>query len=267
MRIAIFGAGAVGGHFAVRLARAGHDVSVVVRGETLDAIRARGLTLIVGNDYLHADVNASDDPAELGPQELVISTLKSNALGALALGIQPLLARETPVIFAQNGVPWWYNHGLRRSPAQPDLRWLDPFGALEQNVGAARTIGGVIFSSNEVVEPGVVRNDSPDYNALFIGEPNKTSSGRVSSLRSAFIQAGLDSPAEDDLRAVLWRKLAANATVSVLCMITGQTARAAVEDVLLSDLVRQLLDELKLIAKLQGYDLPPPPARVQGARS
>ncbi|AEG48380.1 2-dehydropantoate 2-reductase [Sphingobium chlorophenolicum L-1] len=259
MKIAIYGAGAVGGHFAARLAAAGHDVSVVVRGAALAAIRSKGLTLLAGTDRLNLSVSASDDAAELGPQDLVISTLKSSSLGALAEGVQPLLGPDTPVIFAQNGIPWWYTHGLPPSEKLPRLDWLDPDGSLERRIGVQRTIGGVIFSSNEVLEPGVIRNDSPEHNALIIGEPDRSDSDRIGRLRQVLGDAGLASPPNGDVREMLWRKLLANMTVSVLCMITGQTAREAVEDPIFQDLVPRLIGEAGAISGAQGYAIPPMP--------
>jgi 2-dehydropantoate 2-reductase len=106
MRICIFGAGAVGSHFAVRLALAGHDVCCVMRGAHLEAAKARGLTLRVGDTEVAAKVNASDDPADLGPQDVVISTLKATGLSSLVTGLRPLLRDDTAVVFAQNGIPW-----------------------------------------------------------------------------------------------------------------------------------------------------------------
>src|SRR6202012_3402970 len=131
MRICIFGAGAGGSHFAVRLADAGHDVSCVIRGPHLAAMKAKGLTLRVGDKQTHAKVRASDDPPALGPEDLVIPTLKATGVGSLASGLKPLLGTDTPVIFAQNGIPWWYDIGLPPGhPAVPDLSFLHPCGAL-----------------------------------------------------------------------------------------------------------------------------------------
>ena len=126
MRICIFGAGAVGSHFAVRLALAGHEVSCVMRGPHLEAVRANGLTLQVGEAKFPARVKASDDPAALGPQDLVISTLKATSLTSLVTGLPPLLGEDTAVVFAQNGIPWWYDIGLAPDhPDVPDLGFLD----------------------------------------------------------------------------------------------------------------------------------------------
>ena len=131
MRICIFGAGAVGSHFAVRLALSGHDVSCVMRGPHLEATKARGLTLRVGDAEFSASVKASDDPAALGPQDFVISTLKANGLSSLVTGLPPLLGADTGVVFAQNGIPWWYDIGLAPDhPPSPDLGFLDPGGRL-----------------------------------------------------------------------------------------------------------------------------------------
>src|SRR5258708_7177757 len=131
MRICIFGAGAVGSHFAVRLALAGHDVSCVMRGSHLGAVKANGLTLRVGDAEFSARVRASDDPATLGPQDFVISTLKANSLGSLVAGLPPLLQNDTAIVFAQNGIPWWYDIGIAPDhPPPPDLGFLDPAGRL-----------------------------------------------------------------------------------------------------------------------------------------
>src|SRR3954468_5631732 len=162
MRICVFGAGAIGGNFAARLAAAGNEVSVVARGAHLEAIRAKGLTLIAGDKKIVAKVRASDKPSELGRQDAVISTLKATGLAALAESVGPLLGPDTPVVFAQNGIPWWYGHGLAKSrPPAPDLSRLAPGGALAKAVGLHRTLGGAITSPNHVVEPGVVVHEQP----------------------------------------------------------------------------------------------------------
>jgi 2-dehydropantoate 2-reductase len=244
MRICIFGAGAVGSHFAVRLALAGHEVSCVMRGAHLEAVRANGLTLRVGEAEFSADVNASDDPAALGPQDVVISTLKANSLGSLVTGLPPLLRDDTAVVFAQNGIPWWYDIGLRPDqPPPPDLGFLDPGGALRVTVSKERIVGGVIFSSNEIVEPGVVVNLSPDRNMLLVGECDDRASERIERLRAVLTEASIASAPVAHIRETIWSKLLTNMSMSVLCLITGQTARGVRDDPALRDVVPRLLDE------------------------
>ena len=225
MWICVFGAGAIGGNFAARLAAAGNEVSVVARGAHLEAIRARGLTLLTGDKKIVAPIQASDRPADLRPQDVVISTLKASSLGDLAESVGPLLRADTQVVFAQNGIPWWYGAGLAKDrPKAPDLSRLDPGGALAKTVGFDRTLGGVITTSNQVVEPGVVRNISPDRNTLWVGEIDDSQSPRIEALRRTLIAAGIASPATRDIRYDIWHKLMANLTGSSICLVLGQPA-------------------------------------------
>ena len=223
MKICVYGAGAIGGNFAARLADAGNEVSVVARGAHLEAIRAKGLTLKTGDKTIVAPVKASDKPADLGPQDVVISTLKASSLGDLAATVGPLLGEGTPVVFAQNGIPWWYGHGLAKERLKaPELARLDPDGALLNAVGFDRTLGGVITSSNHVIAPGVIHNISPDRNTLWVGEIDDRLTPRIEALRATLIAAGISSPSTRDIRYDIWHKLMANLTSSTLCLILRQ---------------------------------------------
>jgi len=244
MKICVFGAGAVGSHFAVRLALAGHDVSCVMRGTHLQAVQAKGLTLRLGGEQLSKKVRASDNPSKLGAQDLVISTLKANALGSLAGGLTPLLKDDTAVVFAQNGIPWWYNIGLPADhPSTPPLDFLDPGGQLQALLGRERIIGGVIFSSNEIVEPGVVVNDSPERNMLIVGECDDRQSDRIQGLRRLLTDAHIQSPPTMRIRESIWTKLIGNMTMSILCVLTGRSVRDSVTDPAIEPLVPRLLAE------------------------
>jgi 2-dehydropantoate 2-reductase len=250
MRICIFGAGAVGSHFAVRLAQAGHEVSCVMRGPHLEAVKANGLTLRVGAAEFRADVKASDDPATLGPQDFVISTLKATGVSALATGLKPLLGDDTGVVFAQNGIPWWYDIGLPRDhPPPPDLGFLDPGGALRAAIPRERIIGGVVFSSNEVIVPGIVENLTPERNILLVGECDDREGERIARLRSVLEAAQIASAAVSRIRESIWSKLLTNMSMSVLCLLTGQTARALRDDPALAEVIPRMLDEANAVAQ------------------
>src|SRR5437868_3854415 len=250
MRICVFGTGAVGSHFAVRLALAGHDVSCVMRGAHLDAVKANGLTLRVGDGEFKAKVRASSDPAALGRQDAVICTLKATSLPSLADGLQPLLGEDTAVVFAQNGIPWWYDIGLSPGhPLVPDLAFLDPGGRLRAAIPKQLIVGGVVFSSNEIVAPGVAANLSPERNRLLIGECDDRASERVAKLRAALNEASIDSPEVTVIRETIWSKLLTNMSMSVLCLLTGQTARAVRDDPALQDVIPRMLEEANSIAQ------------------
>jgi len=250
MRICIFGAGAVGSHLALRLARAGNEVSCVMRGAHLAAVRQNGLTLRVGNEEYKAAVKASDNPADLGPQDVVISTLKATGVTALATGAKPLLMDDTAIVFAQNGVPWWYDIGLPKNhPATPDLAFLDPGGALRKAIPRERIVGGVVFSSNEVIAPGVVENLTPERNMLLIGECDDREGERIARLRSVLEAAQFASAPVAQIRETIWSKLLTNMSMSIMCLLTGQTARAVRDEPALQEVIPHLLDEANAIAQ------------------
>jgi 2-dehydropantoate 2-reductase len=256
VRICIFGAGAVGGHLAAKLAAAGHDVSLVARGAQLAAIQAKGLTLLSGERRFAARVRASDRPVELGTQDIVISTLKACSLGALAAGVGPLLGPETAVAFAQNGIPWWYAYGLARTrPKIPDLSRLDPGGALARAVGPARTLGAVIYSANAVREPGVIFNGTPADNRLIVAETDDNVSPRIERLRATLDVAGIASPPVADIRQNLWSKLLWNMTASMLALLTEQPVSVSARPPL-TEIFGRLWREALAIARAHGIALP-----------
>jgi len=256
LRICIYGAGAVGGHFAARLGAAGHDVSVVARGAQLDALRARGVTLLAGEERVSARVRASDRPADLGAQDWVLVTLKANALGALADGLAPLLGPDTAVVFCQNGIPWWYAQGLSAArPAPPDLARLDPGGLVARAAAPERVVGGVIYSANEVLEPGVIRNNTAGSNTLTIGEPDDRASGRVAALRATLEGAHIGSPPANDIRKVVWAKLTLNLGSSILCLLAEVTVSELMADDALAAVRARLSAEGRATAAAHGVTL------------
>jgi 2-dehydropantoate 2-reductase len=266
MRICVFGAGAIGGNFAARLAATGNEVSVVVRGAHLAAIRANGLTLLTGDRKIVVPVKASDRPADLGPQDVVLSTMKASGQAALAETVSPLLGTDTPVVFVQNGIPWWYGHGLSPSrPAAPDLSRLDPGGGLAKAVGLGRTIGAVVTSSNHVIEPGVVRNISPDRNTLWVGEIDDRQSDRITTLRATLKAAGIASPETRDIRYDVWHKLMANLTGSTLCLILAQPTTIQ-KTPLINRLARRAHAEALAVAAAHGIKLDDDPEVRYGPR-
>ena len=226
MRICVFGAGAVGGHFAAQLAASGHEVSVIARGAHLEAIRRNGLTLLKGAQRIVGRVRAAEEPREIGPVDYVLVTLKATGLAVLADRVGPLLGKDTAVVFAQNGIPWWYAQGLSAArPRTPDLGLLDPGGKLARAIAPERVIGSVIYSANEVVAPGVVQNNAPQRNVLVLGEPDDRPSARVQRLAAALEKSSIDAPVETDIRRSIWAKLVINLASSSIGVATEGTVK------------------------------------------
>lgn len=255
MRIAIFGLGAVGGHIGARLAASGHEVCAIARGPIVDAIRSKGLELRSGNDVIKVEIQASDRPADFDEPDMVIVTVKATDPRGLAQGLQAILRRGTAVVFAQNGVPWWYQLGRAKSKHDPpDLECLDPGHVLRELIPPDQVIGAVIHSSNEMVEPGVIVNASPSSNSLLVGEVDNRASARIAELRQFLESAGIGSPEVPDIRQAIWRKLMINVSASVICLLTGHKARVIKEDARLGELYLALAREAIAIARAHGID-------------
>lgn len=260
MRIAIFGAGAVGGHVAARLgagaAAAGIEVSAVARGTQLAAIATRGIKLEIGAERYHARIRATDQPESLGIQDVVFVALKSSVLPEAASGIASLIGPDTSIVFAMNGIPWWY---LYRCPEnglpRPDLSRLDPGGVLERTLGLERVIGCMINSANEVVEPGVIRNSPGTRNRFTLGEPDGTISRRIESISTAFERAGVAAPVTTEIRSEIWDKLLRNLSTAPICALTGEPIGVIGRHDELLALARGLMAEGLATARMHGIGL------------
>ena len=257
MKICIYGAGAVGGNLAARLAEAGNDVCVVARGESLAAIRERGITIHAGDQRIHQRMPASDRPADLGVQNVVISTLKASSLAALADGIAPLLGTETIVVFAQNGIPWWYAMGLAGSPRPlPDLSALDPYGALASAIPRQSIVAAVVHSENAIISPGVVHNTSPEKNRMLVANIDDTASERLSALRQVLTAASVQSPEVTSVRQQIWQKLLSNIVTGMTILVEEPTA-TMLADAAMRRIAERLLAEMVTIAAAYGIRVEP----------
>jgi len=265
MRICIYGTGAIGGHLAAKLASAGHDVAAVARGPNLAALRARGIALRHGERTFSGRLRASDRTADLGPQDVVFVTTKATGLAALAEAAAPLTGPETAFVFVQNGIPWWYAQGLggKRPKPPAEMQRLDRDGRLARAIAAERVIGAVVYSSNDVVEPGVVENHTPGRNMLVLGEPDDRASTRIERLRAVLAAADVLSPPAPDLRQAVWNKLLVNFGSS-LCVPLGEPVGALMEDPALRALRQRLIEEGRAIALAHGVDPEGAPKRPGG---
>jgi 2-dehydropantoate 2-reductase len=250
MKICVFGAGAIGGYVAVQLARAGQDVSVVARGPHLAAIRERGLTLKIGGETHVANIPASDDAASLGLQDYVIVALKAHQIPAAVAPINALCGPRTAVLFAVNGVPWWYFYKLAGRYENRRIEAVDPGGAIWNGIGPERALGCVVLPAAEIAAPGVVEHRDGDRFPL--GEPDGSKSARVAALSQAMIAAGLRAPVRNCIRDEIWIKLWGNVAFNPVSALTGATLAAMCADREVRALIRAAMVEAKNVAEALG---------------
>ncbi|MCW5774455.1 MAG: 2-dehydropantoate 2-reductase [Rhodospirillaceae bacterium] len=227
MKICIFGAGAIGGYVAVKLAQTGQQVSVVARGAHLDAIKAKGLTLKQGGMRYHARPKASADAADLGPQDYVFLSVKAPALPDVAAKLAPLIGPETAVITAMNGIPWWFFHGFGAFHGTR-FESIDPAGALSKALPPERVVGCVLHIACSVPEPGMIVHNN--QNRFFLGELDGSTSPRLAAIVEAMKAAGMEAEARPDIRRDVWVKLLGNLTYAPVSVLTGATNDAMAAD-------------------------------------
>lgn len=254
MKICIYGAGAIGGFLGAYLARAGHEVSLIARGAQLAALRSKGLTLIHGEDKFTTFPDCAEDARQIGPADAVFVTVKGPALPSVGDGIGPLMGGETSVIFAMNGVPWWYDHG-RGEQTTAAAALLDPTGSLRRVVGAERAIGCVVDCPARVAEPGLIVSNRASKAKFTIGEPDGTVSQRIIALSSVLDEAGLDGPISKDIRQVIWAKLVINLSRSPLAVLTGVAESVLSDDPEVTAMAREMITEAAAVAAAHGIEL------------
>jgi len=240
---------------AVRLARAGHDVSAVARGAQLAAIRDNGLRLLSGADEFTASVAASDDPAALGRQDLVIVAVKATALPEVAATIGPLVGPQTRIVFAQNGMQWWYPLGQDDLPAAVrDIPIFALAPAFLRHMQPRQVLGGVLYTANAVQSPGVILNTSPTHNRIYFA-PVVPEGGDVADLRAAFSESGILSLPVEDVRERVWKKLIFNMSSSAIALVTGNMSSVTRKDPELAEVFGRIVREATAVAAAYGHEL------------
>ena len=255
MRVAVFGAGAIGGYLAARLAAAGRvDLSLIARGGHLDAIRTDGLTLIEGGATSVHSVRASADAADFGPQDYVLLTLKAHSIPGALDQLTRLLGPETAVVTMQNGVPWWYFHGVGGQYDGARVEAVDPGGFIWERIGPRRVIGSVVYPAVEIEAPGVVRH--VDGTRFSLGEPVGSKSRRTADLAAELVAAGLQAPVRSDIRNEIWVKLWGNLAFNPISALTGSTLAAIVADRGTRAVAAAMMTEAQAIGETLGIRFP-----------
>ncbi len=223
MRICIVGAGAIGGMLGAKLALAGHEVSLILRGANLSTVSADGLTLIEANGERHQVHPAcvSDQLTAPGPQDVLILALKAHQVAAIAADLYHLLQDGTRIVTMQNGIPWWYFHKLEGPWQGTALASVDPDGVIARHIDVDRVIGSVVYPASEVVRPGVVR--VIEGNRFSLGELDGSDSSDIRAISAAFKSAGLRAPVSSDIRSEIWLKVWGNLSFNPISALTHAT--------------------------------------------
>jgi len=251
-RVCIFGAGAIGGMMAGALADAGADVSIVARGPHLAAIKKNGMTLRMNGEEQNYKLNASDDPADLGEQDYVIVTLKAHSVPGIVDTFKPLLGKDTAIVPAVNGLPWWYFYGAETGTSLDNtpIETVDPNGAQWHAFGPERAIGCVVYPACTVPEPGVIEHKYG--NRFSLGEPDGSTTERLETLSKMLIAGGLKAPRKSRLRDEIWIKLWGNCSFNPVSAITGASLDLIGANEACRDVIRRMMLECKAVGEAVG---------------
>lgn len=252
MKIAIIGAGAIGGLVGAKLALAGEDVTFVVRGANLDAIRKNGIKLIShgGVEQIATNVRASNDYTAIGVQDMVILAMKAHQVEGVVNDLPTLLGPETMVVTMQNGIPFWYFEKLGGPLQGTRVTSVDPTGVLLEKIPAAHIIGCVVYPASELVAPGVIQHIEGDR--FPVGELDGSISERVTRLSECFVKAGFKAPVIDNIRSEIWLKLWGNLTFNPISALSHATLVDICQFPLSRTLAASMMSEAQAVGEKLG---------------
>ena len=250
MKIAVFGAGAIGGMLAAKLSAAGADVVVVARGPHLAAMRDSGLTFRSGGETIVTRPRCCADAAEVGAADYVIITLKAHSLPGAAPQIARIMTAETTLVTAVNGVPYWYFYALPGPFENRRIESVDPGGRLWDLLPPSQVLACVVYPAAEVVSPGVIEHGYGDRFSL--GEPDGSRSARAEALSRMLVAAGLKAPVRPRIRDEIWVKLWGNLCFNPISALTSSTLDRITGRPDLRALCRSMMTEAQQVAEALG---------------
>ena len=253
MKLCVYGAGAIGGLLGARLSLAGEDVTLIARGPHLAAMQADGLRLRSGGEERVTHPRCTDDPSSVGVQDYVFITLKAHSVPHVVDAMQPLLGPRTAVVWAVNGMPWWYFHGVGEAWEGRRIEAVDPDGVQWEGIGPERMIGCVVYPAADVPDPGVIQHIEGDR--FTLGEPNGEKTERVKTLSSLMIGAGFRAPVRK-IRNEIWVKLAGNLAFNPISALTLATLDVVATDPGTRGVARAMMLEAQAIGEALGARFP-----------
>jgi 2-dehydropantoate 2-reductase len=254
VKVAVVGAGAIGGLMGAALARAGIETHLVARGEHLEAIRRDGLRIVTDYESWSVRTPCTDDPREVGPAEFVIIGVKSYAYADIGQLLEPLLDERTAVVPAQNGIPWWYFYKHGGPYEGRRIEAVDPGGSVSAVIAPERVIGCVVYPAAVLTAPGVIHH--VEGRRFAIGEPDGTDNERCQRFAAALNAGGMKCSIDGRIRGQIWVKLMGNATFNPLSALTGGTMAELCHFPLTRELLAEMMGETVAIATALGCEIP-----------
>ncbi len=257
MKICVYGAGVIGGVIASALARAGHEVSAIARGPQLEAIRAKGLTIVwTDGESVTTRIAASSRPGDFGVQDLVVVATKTPAFPDVAAGIGPLIGPDTLVGFAVNGIFWFYGDGFQPPKGTIDVARLDPDGALHRRIGAERALGWVCNCGGEIREPGTIHaSQTRGQGRIVAGAAVPETVQRAEAMIESLGVRDLSLEATTEIRRHMWRKYLGVVGNFATCALTGASIAEAHADPQVKEVLLQLTADAVAVASAHGFEL------------
>jgi 2-dehydropantoate 2-reductase len=252
VKICVFGAGAIGGLIAARLALNGTPVSIVARGAHLAAIEQRGLTLRVDGNEQRVRVAAAGDASVFGPQDYVIVAVKAHALPAALPALASLLGSRTVVVPAMNGVPWWFFDGFGGALENMRLDGVDPGGKIGAAIDVEHVLGCVVYLTACLPEPGVVEHTGRWD--LYLGEPDGTRSPRAEWLNARLVDAGFASRVTPAIRSEIWNKLIGNTGLNPVSALSCAPLDQILDDTDVYQLLIAVMNEVIAVGAALGLN-------------
>jgi 2-dehydropantoate 2-reductase len=267
MKVCIVGAGAIGGYMAVRIANAGHDVSVIARGPHLAAIKSRGMKLIEENDeFVAENLTATEFVGELGPMDVVLLALKAHQIAPIVNDMSVLLGPNTVIVTLQNGIPWWYFQNFDGEYANRVVETVDPGGLLFKSIDPDRLIGCIAYPAATISKPGVIQHI--EGNRFPVGELSGMKTERVQMVSDLFTESGFKSRILDDIRSEIWLKLWGNLTFNPISALSHSTLVDICQFPLTRQLAATMMTEAQTVGERLGAHFRIPiEKRIAGAES
>ena len=252
MKICVFGAGAIGGYIGCCLSKAGANVSLIARGPHKEAIEKNGLTLITGNSSDTFNLKVTENPKELETQDYIIIGVKAHAIAGIVENLKPLLNKNTSILSAVNGIPWWYFYKANSNTILENthIDSVDPDGIIWKNINPERALGCVVYPACEIEKPGVIKHI--EGNRFSLGEPSGINTDRLKILSDLFIKGGLKAPQKKNLRDEIWIKLWGNCSFNPISAITGASLDIIGNDPSSRVLIKQMMEECQKVGEAVG---------------